>query len=76
MNNTLVKKKKFDLTTDLVATNKSTEQVTIAPMKSVLLTIAVEEEFRVEFKTWCVQHRLKMKDAFIQGFKLLKEQNL
>ncbi len=38
-------------------------------------TIAVDDDMRKEFKTWCARNGLKMNEAFIKGFKLLKKQD-
>ena len=79
-----MQKKKFDLTADLVdvsdektSTNHLSQQVEKNLIenkgKNILLTISVEESFRAEFKSWCARHRLKMNEAVIKGFQLLKE---
>jgi hypothetical protein len=39
------------------------------------LTIAVDSDMRKEFKTWCARNGLKMNEAFIKGFNLLKKQD-
>ena len=74
-----MQKKKYDLTSDLV--NLSSEENIIQEKKvlvptaprTILLTMSIEEELRAEFKSWCARHRLKMNEAFIKGFKLLKD---
>lgn len=74
-----MKKKKYDLTSDLVNVNQEDvvvlekKPVVQASNKVILLTMSIEEELRAEFKSWCARHRLKMNEAFVKGFKLLKE---
>jgi hypothetical protein len=74
-----MQKKKYDLTSDLVdlssEENIIQEKKVLIPStpKSILLTMSIDEELRAEFKSWCARHRLKMNEAFIKGFKLLKE---
>lgn len=73
-----MKKKKFDLTTDIVdIQNEPNKTVTISEEKkdnkknNVLMTISVDENTRRDFKAWCANNGLKMNEAFIEGFKLL-----
>ncbi|WP_341793720.1 MULTISPECIES: hypothetical protein [unclassified Rickettsia] len=70
-----MQKKKYDLTSDLVKVSegKNVIQEKKEDVKIILLTMSIEEELRAEFKSWCARHRLKMNEAFIKGFKLLKE---
>jgi hypothetical protein len=74
-----MQKKKYDLTSDLVdlsseVSRTSEQQQPIARnQKAILLTMSIDEEIRAEFKSWCARHRLKMNEAFIKGFELLKE---
>jgi len=75
-----MQKKKYDLTSDLIdlssEENIIREKVGLIPPTStqtILLTMSIDEELRAEFKSWCARHRLKMNEAFIKGFKLLKE---
>lgn len=76
-----MQKKKFDLTSDIVEVNlegnesKKTAAVISNNKKNVLLTIAVDVDMRKEFKTWCARNGLKMNEAFIKGFNLLKKQD-
>jgi len=76
-----MQKKKFDLTSDIVEVNleenESKKPVTLISnnKKNVLLTIAVDADMRKEFKTWCARNGLKMNEAFIKGFNLLKKQD-
>jgi hypothetical protein len=77
-----MQKKKFDLTSDIVEV-KLEENELKKPIgvidsknkKNVLLTIAVDADMRKEFKTWCARNGLKMNEAFIKGFNLLKKQD-
>lgn len=77
-----MQKKKFDLTSDIVEVSLEESEVR-APIvlkgnkkeKNVLLTIAVDADMRKEFKTWCARNGLKMNEAFIKGFNLLKKQD-
>lgn len=78
-----MQKKKFDLTSDIVEVKleenelKQTSPVSsIKNKKNVLLTIAVDSDMRKEFKTWCARNGLKMNEAFIKGFNLLKKTGL
>lgn len=70
-----MQKKKYDLTSDLIKINeeKNIIQEKKDDIKIILLTMSIEEELRAEFKSWCARHRLKMNEAFVKGFKLLKE---
>ena len=76
-----MQKKKFDLTSDIVKVNleenESKKPVALISnnKKNVLLTIAVDADMRKEFKTWCARNGLKMNEAFIKGFNLLKKQD-
>ncbi|PCJ22179.1 MAG: hypothetical protein COA94_09270 [Rickettsiales bacterium] len=49
------------------------QQEVEAKNKNVLLTFSVEEAFRKEYKIWCARKGLKMNEAFIKGFELLKQ---
>lgn len=80
-----MQKKKFDLTADLVdisdekmPTTHLSQYLEKKPIenksKTILLTLSVEENFRAEFKSWCARHKLKMNEAVIKGFQLLKKQ--
>ncbi len=76
-------KKKYDLTSEIV-TIESGEQKkfdsqvdvkntkTIEKQRNVLMTISVEEDQRREFKAWCAKNGMKMNEAFLKGFALLK----
>lgn len=72
-----MKKKKYDLTSDLVDVGsepkiiKKDKEIN----KLVLITLSIEEIKRAEFKSWCARHRYKMNEAFVEGFKLLKERH-
>ena len=77
-----MQKKKFDLTSDIVEVKLEENEFkkTVTPIsnnkkKNVLLTIAVDEDMRKEFKTWCARNGFKMNEAFLKGFKLLKKQD-
>jgi len=82
-----MQKRKFDLTADIVEVKGGKEEVeaakTNAAVKTdekapkevvtVLMGIQVEEDIRADYKAWCARHKMKMNEAFIKGFKLLKE---
>ena len=73
-----MQKKKFDLTSDLVTLDNETkaesvQKIEVKKDKNILLTMSVDESFRAEFKSWCARHRLKMNEAVVKGFALLKE---
>jgi len=83
-----MKKKKYDLTSDLISIDKDNilidnavnSKAEILENKNtketkVLLTLSVQEEFRSEFKSWCARHKLNMSEAIIKGFKILKEKH-
>jgi len=77
-----MQKKKFDLTSDIVEVKleenefkKPVISISNNKKKNVLLTIVVDVDVRKEFKTWCARNRLKMNEAFIKGFNLLKKQD-
>jgi hypothetical protein len=77
-----MQKKKFDLTPDIVKVKledtefkKFTKKEEEDKKKNVLLTIAVNPDIRKEFKTWCARNGLKMNEAFLKGFSLLKKQD-
>jgi hypothetical protein len=81
-------KKKFSLTSDLIevkteennvisnnqsiSDNSIINKIEVKKNDQVFLTIAIDEETRAEFKIWCVKNKLKMRDAFLEGFDLLK----
>lgn len=77
-----MKKKKFDLTSDIVNIELEENQKFIpseedvGKKKNVLLAISIEEEKRREFKTWCAKNNLKMNEAFLKGFELLRREKL
>lgn len=78
-----MQKKKFDLTTDIVEVGSVESAATVndatfsEPMRleplTVMLGIQVEEQVRADYKIWCARHRMKMNEAFLKGFALLKE---
>lgn len=72
-----MRKKKFDLTSDLVEVSHTTQIVKENKEKNklVLITLSIEEARRADFKSWCARHRYKMNEAFMEGFKLLKERH-
>ncbi|AFC71697.1 hypothetical protein [Rickettsia australis] len=75
-----MRKKKFDLTSDLVEVSHATQIAKAnnenkASSKVVLITLSIEEARRADFKSWCARHRFKMNEAFMEGFKLLKEKH-
>lgn len=76
-----MQKKKYDLTSDIVKVDlgeneQSNEQSAVDnKKKNILLTISVDEDMKKEFKTWCARKGLKMNEAFIKGFNLLKRQD-
>ena len=76
-----MQKKKFDLTSEIVEVSlgedkvKNLESNIEIKKKNILMTISVEEEVRKEFKVWCARKGLKMHEAFIKGFALLKKQD-
>ena len=79
-----MQKKKFDLTSDVIDINledgRKDQLLSQSKRikedegkgKSVLITISVDEELRKEYKTWCIKNDLKMNEAFLKGFNLLK----
>jgi hypothetical protein len=86
-----MQKKKFDLTSDIIqvnigeekeytqSVNKNTETIKeekVKNRKKVFITIAVYEELRREYKMWCTREGLKMAEAFLRGYELLKKNNL
>ena len=77
-----MQKKKFDLTSDIVEVKledndfkKAVTLISNNKKKNVLLTIAVDVDMLKDFKTWCARNGLKMNEAFIKGFNLLKKQD-
>ena len=83
----MMAKPKFDLTSDIVEVTQESVTATPTNYHSkleksetsskvygeqILLTIAVEKDVRDEFKVWCAQNKLKMREAFLKGFELLK----
>ncbi|HJD59020.1 MAG TPA: hypothetical protein LFV92_07820 [Rickettsia endosymbiont of Ceroptres masudai] len=62
------------MTSDLVQIDSVNHTKNLSEDKKVvLMTLSIEEEKRAEFKSWCARNRLKMNEAFIKGFDLLKE---
>jgi hypothetical protein len=45
----------------------------VQKIKPTLMTIGVAPEFKREYKVWCAKRGLKMQDAFIKAFELLKK---
>ena len=73
-----MKKKKFDLTSDLVCIEDKENNINITTSKNnkekkILLTLSVDEVFRAEFKSWCARHNLIMSEAIVKSFSLLKD---
>ena len=84
-----MQKKKFDLTSDIINVDLEeihNEEVLIQNTKKtsdskeqkvkktkVLITMAVDEELRKEYKMWCTRKGLKMTEAFLKGYELLKK---
>lgn len=76
-----MQKKKYDLSSDLVDISSGEEKTLFSkelpPHHSATprtaLSIAIEEAERDEFKVWCARNKLKMNEAFLMAFKLLKE---
>lgn len=83
-----MQKKKFDLTSDIIdvdlnrdeeenfSQNKNSNMYVREKehkKKKVLITMAVDEELRKEYKMWCTQKGLKMAEAFLKGYELLKK---
>lgn len=84
-----MQKKKFDLTSEIIDINLGGEAqkqivVDVAPNKKenksddvrtkrVLITMAVDEDLRREYKVWCTNNGLKMAEAFLMGCNLLKK---
>lgn len=81
-----MQKKKFDLTSDIVNVNLDEAKadkglihqvaksgIITNNKKSVLITISVDTELRKEYKTWCAKNGIKMNEAFLMGFELLKK---
>lgn len=84
-----MQKKKFDLTSDIVEVKLEEKPIDEAKntilskenegaggrKANVLLTISVDTDKRTEFKTWCAKNNLKMNEAFLKGFDLLKREH-
>jgi hypothetical protein len=84
-----MQKKKFDLTSDIINVDFEeidNEKVLVQNTKKisdskehkvkkpkVLITMAVDEELRKEYKMWCTRKGLKMAEAFLKGYELLKK---
>lgn len=84
-----MQKKKFDLTSDIINVDFEeidNEKVLVQNIKKtsdgkehkvkkpkVLITMAVDEELRKEYKMWCTRKGLKMAEAFLKGYELLKK---
>ncbi len=77
-----MKKKKFDLTSDIVEVNADTadsareERSDNRQLKNqktnIHMTLAVEVTVRNEYKAWCAKNNLQMSEAFLKAFDLLK----
>ncbi len=84
-----MQKKKFDLTSNIIDVDLNRGEEEKFPQnrnsgydarekiadrrKKVLITMAVDEELRKEYKMWCTQKGLKMAEAFLKGYELLKK---
>lgn len=79
-----MKKKKFDLTSDIVEVNAENvdsgrgttvliDNRQVKNQKSnIHMTLAVEATVRNEYKSWCAKNNLQMSEAFLKAFDLLK----
>jgi len=79
-----MKKKKFDLRSDIVEVKAETvdnggettafvDNRQIKNQKSnIHMTLAVEATVRNEYKAWCAKNNLQMSEAFLKAFDLLK----
>lgn len=85
-----MQKKKFDLTSDIITVDleevkndhNTAAEVAVSSTKtdkpkkkSVLITITVDPALRKEYKTWCARKGIKMNEAFIEAFELLKKKD-
>jgi hypothetical protein len=70
-----MKKKKFDLTSSIVdvSLDKDGREKLSSKKNNTSLTISIDDEKRREFKAWCADKGLKMNEAFLEAFELLKE---
>jgi hypothetical protein len=78
-----MQKRKFDLTSDIIQVDLGeNEENNFSQIgnrqkekknKRVLITMAVDEELRKEYKMWCTRKGLKMAEAFLKGYELLKK---
>lgn len=84
-----MQKQKFDLTSEIIKIDEGKEEIQritetkttminkveqVIIKKKVLITMAVDEELRKEYKMWCTRKGLKMTEAFIKGYELLKKE--
>ena len=76
-----MKKRKFDLTSDIVEVSVDNgKEVTMPPdnrqiknqKSNIHMTLAVEANVRNEYKAWCAKNNLQMSEAFLKAFDLLK----
>jgi hypothetical protein len=67
-------KKKFDLSKDMIITNKETNQTTSKSTSKEsedsyeTITLRIKKSIKKEFKLWCVENNIQMNDAFVQAW--------
>jgi hypothetical protein len=71
-------KKKFDLSKDMIITNKETNQDNGKSINKEpedlyeTITLRIKKSIKKEFKLWCVENNIQMNDAFVQAWMNFK----
>jgi len=72
-------KKKFDLSKDMILSNKEINDLNINIDEArkekdeyETITLRIKKTIKKEFKLWCVQNNVQMNDAFIEAWLILK----
>lgn len=79
----MVKKKKFDLSSDMINLERSSpeeerivervkEDRLVKSDKRIYINFSVTEDFKKEFKVWCAEKELKHNEALILMFNKMK----
>lgn len=69
------KKKKFDLTKDMVSIEYANNPKNHTKVTKTKLTLSVDVNFIKKFKLWCVKHDITMSEALVEAFYLLQKKH-
>jgi hypothetical protein len=70
-------KKKFNLSTDMIVKDSGQDESVKEHNNSIedytTITLRIKTTVKKEFNLWCVQNGLKMNDAFVEAWQLLRD---